>query len=190
MAKQGNRNVRRGSELEAVLAAAFDVIPGCTVRKSAPPFKVTSIQGTKKVGFFEENGMCDFEGGYFGQHVCIDAKRINGAKASRWNIKSNLKDHQYSRMRDCQSHGSIAGVILQWDTGATAGADPSPTFWMPVQYISHLSDDLDIKSVSLDDLRGPVAAAMGIAEIHSMMVAGGIRTILTKLRRRSSGESE
>ena len=113
----------------------FRSLPGCSIDKTEAPFKITgySRQGRgQKVmyGYPEVPGMCDYEGGYFGRHCLIEAKRHDGKKR-RWNFNLSIRKNQHERMRRGIYFKEIPAVLLCWDDPADSGATPYHWFWIP-----------------------------------------------------------
>ena len=114
-------SAKRGQEWEDIITPSFAILDNCTVMKMGAPVRVVRFvkrakpgrpaKGGEFVGFFEGKGSCDYEGGYAGLVVSVEAKRT---KQPRWSFAS-IKPHQLARMRSTVDMGGVAGVLLAWD---------------------------------------------------------------------------
>lgn len=118
----------RGVHWENLLRVAFSRLPQCTVLKVGAPVHVIrwhrkskTGRGGEFIGYFETRGVADFEGGYNGRPVSIEAKETQ--TPNRWNIKAAVKDHQLQRMCDTYEIGGLAGILLRWRPAGMPGAD-------------------------------------------------------------------
>jgi recombination protein U len=145
-------SAKRGREWEDIITRSFKAVLMCSVVKLCAPVRVVRFnkKGFKGrnsgefTGYFEAKGVCDYEGGYDGAVVCIEAKRTT---ATRWAF-SSIKQHQFDRMMDTFAvHRGIAGVLLAWDHKAGTTA----FFAIDIHAISEMQD-CGRKSVTPGDL--------------------------------------
>ena len=107
-------SAKRGKEWENIIDPSFAIIDNCTVTNMGAPVNVIRFTNRVKglfTGCFTGKGSCDYEGGYQGSVVSIEAKRT---KQLTWSFAS-IKPHQLARMRSTVNMGGIAGVLLWWD---------------------------------------------------------------------------
>jgi penicillin-binding protein-related factor A (putative recombinase) len=76
------------------------------------------LGGAKFEGCFSAAGQCDFEGGFKGRHVCLEAKDCHEGAFP----KSKIRDGQWKRLEAADRMGSISGLLLRF-AGDTADKD-------------------------------------------------------------------
>ncbi len=96
-----SNKANQGRHFEEMLEYAFGQCgPDCTVVKTTAPVKVISWpRGDRRhkgtfTGCFEKKGTCDFEGGFHGIAVCLEAKETSKDHLL-WDA---IKAHQWDRM--------------------------------------------------------------------------------------------
>lgn len=107
-----------GRAFEDLCTPGFELVGRCTITKCAAPVRVVRYNKKKYksrntgefVGFFESKGTCDYEGGYQGVAVSIEAKHTSAARFPF----SAIKDHQWVRLTATERMGGMAGVLLSW----------------------------------------------------------------------------
>lgn len=96
----------RGKDWERDIEKMLVGIPDHVIRLTDPP-----VVWTPRRMIFKTKGMADFEGGYHGIHVCLEAKEIAEA---RLNFKSKIKDHQVDRLRASRYQGGMSGLLIRF----------------------------------------------------------------------------
>jgi len=108
----------RGSEWEAEIARWLEQLNKKqmihTMRATEAPMRVIRGRPIRM-----SKGMLDFEGGWRGIHLALDAKEIN---EPRFNFRSKIKEHQTERMRACLTTGGASGILVRFaDHGVAYG---------------------------------------------------------------------
>jgi len=109
----------RGKQWQNILEAEFGEFGDHTIVKTDPPVRVfRMLGGAKFEGCFSAAGQCDFEGGWHGRHVCLEAKDCREAAFPRTKIRQG----QWDRLEAAEAQGAISGLLLRF-VGETADKD-------------------------------------------------------------------
>ena len=105
-------HANRGKQFEKIIEHTLETFGGHTIVKTDPP--VTRIGGKDAKGRFTAvhrvGGQCDFEGGFQGLAVCLEAKDCSTAMF----LKSRIRTHQWDRLYDTWQMGGISGLLLRF----------------------------------------------------------------------------
>lgn len=168
-------NARSGRWWEDVVAMSLINVEGSTIVPTSPPVRVVRWPGRGKIhkgefiGYFESKGQCDFEGGYRGVHVALEAKRCSTA---RWNFKGAISDGQKHRMHEVTQWRGIAGVVLCWDIEGMAPLHVAISWW-------RIADWLLCGAVSVTPADLISASCFNNSGVTSMPFSGMTRGIQT-----------
>ena len=109
----------RGKQWQNILSAEFGEFGGHTIVKTDPPVRVFKMLGGAKFeGCFAAAGQCDFEGGFRGVHVCLEAKDCHDGAFP----KAKIRDGQWKRLEAARETGAISGLLVRF-AGPTADLD-------------------------------------------------------------------
>lgn len=168
MSRGGAKPKIRGNWSEEILTPIFRSCPGSSIDKTEAPFKIVGYtwQVGRKVayGYPMSSGLCDYEGGYFGRHCCIEAKRHDG-KNSRWKFKSAIAQHQQDRLRRSIYFREVSAVILCWDNPADSGSEPAHWFWVPYDFIM-AAQESGLKSWRLEDVQALITPTSRVMHLR------------------------
>ena len=112
-------HANRGKQFEAIIQNTLKSFGGHTIVKTDPGVAITATLGKGEFkARFKAGVQCDFEGGFMGYAVCLEAKDCSNDLF----LKDRLKTHQWDRLYDTWQMGGISGVLLRF-TGDTADQD-------------------------------------------------------------------
>lgn len=109
----------RGKQWQGILSAEFAAFGDHTIVKTDPPVRVIKIlENGRFEGVFSAAGQCDYEGGFRGRAVCLEAKDCHEPVF----LKDRIRTGQWDRLYDTWIQGGISGLLLRF-AGATADRD-------------------------------------------------------------------
>lgn len=109
----------RGKQWQKIVEAQLDTMAGHTIVKTDPPVRVFKMLGGAKFeGCFAAPGQCDFEGGFRGRAVCLEAKDCHATAFPR----AKIRDGQWLRLETANEQGAISGLLLRF-VGESADRD-------------------------------------------------------------------
>lgn len=112
-------SANRGKQWQKILTAEFGEFGDHTIVKTDPPVRVFKMLGGAKFeGCFAAPGQCDFEGGWHGRHVCLEAKDCHEKAFPR----SKIRQGQWDRLEAAEAQGAVSGLLLRF-AGETADQD-------------------------------------------------------------------
>lgn len=172
----------RGKQWQKILQAEFDQIEWHTIVKTDPPVRVFKMLGGARFeGCFSAAGQCDFEGGFRGRHVCLEAKDCAQASFPR----AKIREGQWKRLEDANAHGAISGLLLRF-AGETADKDQMwlVEFWA-LKELFHRKASFGHDLVTAENAHRLAYRAIGRGSIGLY----GLETALLRIDRRLSQEA-
>ena len=109
----------RGKQFEAIIQNTLRTFGGHTIVKTDPAVTITKMldKGLFQ-GRFKTGGQCDFEGGFQGIHVCLEAKDCHQEVF----LKDRIRPGQWDRLYETWQMGAISGLLLRF-AGEVADED-------------------------------------------------------------------
>lgn len=174
-------NANRGKQFENIIKNTLKTFGGHTIVKTDPP--VHRIGGKDAKGRFTAvhgaAGQCDFEGGYMGFAVCLEAKDCTTGLF----LKDRIRTGQWDRLYATWAMGGISGLLLRF-VGDTADTD---MVWLvefgAVRHLFEKRSRFDMEALTVGNAH---ALAYGAFEGRTVYLPGLDRTLASVAHRLSS----
>jgi len=174
-------HANRGKQFEKIIENTLESFGAHTIVKTDPP--VTRIGGKDAKGRFTAvhrvGGQCDFEGGFMGLHVCLEAKDCGEDLF----LKSRIRTHQWDRLYDTWQMGGVAGVLLRF-CGDTADKD---AVWLvefgAVRYLFQGKARIHRGELCAENAHWLAYGAHGGRSVVLPALEGKLRSVATRLVR-------
>lgn len=104
-------HANRGKQFENIIENTLKSFGGHTIVKTDPGVAVTAVLGKGEFrARFKAGVQCDYEGGFKGLAVCLEAKDCSTGLF----LRDRIRAHQWDRMYDTWQMGGISGLLLRF----------------------------------------------------------------------------